>query len=360
MKRRSTILLLGVFAWWTLEGLVTAGQLLTMPYDGVTTVAVGEALRRGLLSAWLWVPCSLALIGAAWRFPMESGQLHRTLPLMLAATLLVVLVRAVMIYGLNPVLGWYAPLPSFREVLLASMLNNFLLGWLNVGIGNALVFWQRAYDAQRRAEGLRVELVSARLQALRSQLDPHFLFNALNSIAEMVHRDPDAADRMLVGLGGLLRASLDNHDQALVPLHDELQLLQHYLDIEQARLGDRLVVDWHVEGTLANALVPPLMLQPLAENAIRHAIATSIKPGHLDISVQRVRDELEVTIRDDGPGLHDPLRDGTGLGNLRARLACLYGERHALVLANDVRGGCVVAVTLPLVQGGSTSMASAA
>lgn len=355
-----TILVLGVFVWWTLEGLVTAGQLLTMPYDGVATVSVGEALRRGLFSAWLWIPCSLALIGAAWRFPLESGQLHRTLPLMLVATLLVVLARAVMIYGLNPVLGWYAPLPSFREVLVTSMLNNFLLAWLNVGIGSALVFWQRAYDAQRRADVLRTELVNARLQALRSQLDPHFLFNALNSIAEMVHRDRDAADRMLVGLGGLLRASLENHDLALVPLHDELRLLQHYLDIEQARLGDRLVVGWCIDGSLDDVLVPPLLLQPLVENAIRHAISTRIQPGRLDISVHRVRDDIEVTIRDDGPGLQGPLRDGTGLGNLRARLDCLYGERHALVLANDARGGCVACVTLPLVYGASASMATAA
>ena len=200
---RNQLIVLAVCLWWTLEGMVTAGQLLTMQFgDGAITVPT--ALRRGLASAWLWIPCSLFLLWLVEHFPIERATLWRSLVVLAVAVLAVVLFRALVIYEFNGFLGWYEQLPPFREVLLTSVFNNFLLSWLNIGVGHALLFAQRAYERQRQAEQLQARLVETRLQALRAQLDPHFLFNALNSIAEMVHRDAAAADRMLVGLGSLI------------------------------------------------------------------------------------------------------------------------------------------------------------
>jgi len=347
--RRSTVLVVAaVCAWWTLEGVVTAGQLLTMQFNDAT-LTIGEALRRGVLSAWLWIPCSLALLWLVSKFPIERGRMARPIAVLALGAFAVVLFRAVAIYVCNPVLGWYETTPAFSDVLVTSVLNNFLLSWLNIGVGHALLFAQRAYERQRQAEQLQARLTETRLDALRAQLDPHFLFNALNSIAETIHRDPAAADRMLVGLGELLRSSLERRETRVVTLEEELRLLRHYLQIEQARLGDRLRVHWDIAHGLDDVLVPPLLLQPLAENAIRHAIATKIAPGRLDVRAW-VDDggRLWLAIRDDGGLLPAPIRQGVGLSNIRARLDLLYAGDHALELERLPAGGTEARVRLPL------------
>ena len=347
--RRSTVLVVAaVCAWWTLEGVVTAGQLLTMQFNDAT-LTIGEALRRGVLSAWLWIPCSLSLLWLVSKFPIERGRMARPIAVLTLGAFAVVLFRAVAIYVCNPVLGWYETTPAFSDVLVTSVLNNFLLSWLNIGVGHALLFAQRAYERQRQAEQLQARLTETRLDALRAQLDPHFLFNALNSIAETIHRDPAAADRMLVGLGELLRSSLERRETRVVTLEEELRLLRHYLQIEQARLGDRLRVHWDIAHGLDDVLVPPLLLQPLAENAIRHAIATKIAPGRLDVRAW-VDDggRLWLAIRDDGGLLPAPIRQGVGLSNIRARLDLLYAGDHALELERLPAGGTEARVRLPL------------
>lgn len=349
MQRRRLLLVAAVCVWWTLEGFTTAGNLLTMQFAD-ETLTWTEAFRRGVLSAWLWIPCSLFLLWLVERFPIERGRVARSISVLTAATIAVIVFRAVTIYACNPILGWYATTPRFSDVLVTSVLNNSLLAWLNIGVGHALLFAQRAYDTRRQAEQLEARLAETRLDALRAQLDPHFLFNALNSIAETIHRDPGAADRMLVGLGELLRSSLERRETRTVALDEELRLLRHYLQIEQVRLGDRLVVAWDVEGDLDDARVPPLLLQPLAENAIRHAIATKIAPGRLVVRAWREGDALWLAIRDDGGAAHsqEPIRQGVGLSNIRARLDLLYGDDAMLALDRQADGGTEARVRLPL------------
>ncbi|MBF5040760.1 MULTISPECIES: sensor histidine kinase [Myxococcaceae] len=348
MRRIDVRPLLAVCAWWTLEGLVTAGQLMTMQF-GDEPVTVASALRRGLLSAWTWVPLSMLLLACVQRYPLDPGRRTRALAVYAAATALVVALRAVTIFHLNPVLGWYRDLPPFREVLLTSLFNNLLMCWLTIGVWHGLLYARRAHQRERQAEQLQARLTAARLEALHAQLDPHFLFNALNSAAEMVHRDVDAADRMLVGLGELLRSSLDHRQHALVPLHAELQLVQHYLEIEGARLGDRLRLTWDVAPGLDDARVPPLLLQPLAENAIRHAVAPRLGPGRLGIHARAEGGALLLEVSDDGAGTGagKPGR-GTGLANVRSRLECLYGEEATLELLSEPGGGTRARLRLPL------------
>lgn len=348
MLRRDWIVLLTVFVWWTLEGLITTGQLLTMQFKDAEILTLAEALRRGVLSAWLWIPCSLGLLWCVERFPIERGRIWRAVGVLMMATLAVVLFRAIVIRELNPWLGWYDTVPPFGEVLLTSVFNNFLMSWLNIGVAHAWVYARRAYERQRQAEQLQAKLVETRLEALSSQLNPHFLFNALNSIAEMVHRDSAAADRMLVGLGELLRSSLDHRQTRLVPLREELRLLRHYLEIEKVRLGDRLQLHWDVGKGLEEALVPPLVLQPLAENAIRHAIAEKITPGHLGIYARSEGPWLFLEVCDDGGGKPAPIRYGTGLSNISSRLECLYGAEHTLELDAQPGGDTHARLRVPL------------
>lgn len=348
MSRRAWLVVLAVTVWWTLEGIVTTGQLLTMQFGDDEVLTLAQASRRGIASAWLWIPFSLGLFWLVERYSIERGSLARSLCVLMAAVLAIVLLRAVCVYYLNPWLGWYRTLPPFRDVLVTSVFNNFLLGWLNIGVAHAWLFGRRALQRQRQAEQLQARLTETRLEALSAQLNPHFLFNALNSIAEMVHRDAAAADRMLVGLGELLRSSLDHRQRALVPLREELRLLRHYIDIEKVRLGERLQLQWDIDERLADALVPPLLLQPLAENAIRHAIAEKIAPGLLHIRVGGDGPWLLLEVGDDGDGSSSAPRHGTGLANIHSRLECLFGAGYSLELEALPEGGTRARLRIPL------------
>jgi hypothetical protein len=203
-----------------------------------------------------------------------------------------------------------------------------------------------AAQAESRAARLQLNLAEARIHALRMELNPHFLFNALNAVAGLVRRrEPDAAVDMLARLGDLLRTTLDREMPAEVPLTDELAFLGRFVDIELVRFGDRLRVSWDIEADVRTALVPPLILQPLVENALRHGIARRPGTALLRISARRSGLHLELAVRDTGDGLATgdgrAPRDGIGLSNTRARLAELYGPDVASLEVADVPGGGV-------------------
>jgi len=218
----------------------------------------------------------------------------------------------------------------------------FVLAWY------ALTFYRESRDRQMKAVELESLLRQAQLEALRSQLNPHFLFNALHSIAELVHHDPKLAEQLIVRLGELLRQALETTRQPELTLSEELEFIRGYLDIEQMRLGDRLRVNWEVEPDALQARVPSLVLQPLVENAIQHGIAATAAPGTLTLSARRQDGFLHVDIADSGPGLASPdLRpQGIGIANTRARLQRLYGERHGFELQHG--SGLTVKLRIPL------------
>ena len=348
MRGRVGWTLLVVSAWWTLYGVATTSQWLTMEGADGKVMPLRDAARMGFLSAWLWIPLTMLLLWCVGRFPIERGRLLRSSLATLAMVVAIVAARAWAIIALNPWVGWYKEPPVFLEVLHSSFSNNFLLLWLMVGAAHALLFASRMRQRERQAEQLQAALVETRLEALASQLNPHFMFNALNSIAEMVHHDPRAADRMLVGLGALLRSSLDHQKSQLVPLREELALLRHYLDIEKVRLGERLQLAWSIAPGLDGVRVPPLVLQPLAENAIVHALSLRILPGRLSVEVRGDGETLVVDIADDGGDRESTVHHGGGLANLRARLEMLYGAGDWLRLSRNERGGTTAQLTLPL------------
>lgn len=208
---------------------------------------------------------------------------------------------------------------------------------------------RRFSEAARESEELQARLDQARLQALRLQLQPHFLFNTLNTITALVHRDPPSAERMVTGLSELLRVSLGTAGEQEVRLDRELEVLRHYLDIQLVRFSDRLSVRFDIDPAARDAMVPSLLLQPLVENAIKHGITPRVAAGHLRISVRRQDEMLALEVVDDGVGSRNapPLSEGVGLGNARARLASLYGPRHRMEAGPRAEGGFNVRIEIP-------------
>jgi len=194
----------------------------------------------------------------------------------------------------------------------------------------------------------REVLTQARLDALRRQIEPHFLFNSLNAVVSLIREErPADAIQVTVELGDLLRRVLDDSSRQLVPLFEELDFLGKYLDIQKVRFGDRLGVAIDRSPDLALAQVPALLLQPLAENAIKHGIGRRVEGGRLDIRVARDEDRLTIAVENDGPPLPPSREDGIGLANIRARLHSLYGEAAALTIADGSPGRVLVTVSLP-------------
>jgi LytS/YehU family sensor histidine kinase len=198
------------------------------------------------------------------------------------------------------------------------------------------------------ASRLESKLATAQLEVLRMQLQPHFLFNTLHAISALMYRNVEGADRMVARLSDFLRLSLDTAGMQEVPLKREMEFLDKYLDIEQVRFGDRLQVSRAIDPETLDRLVPNLVLQPLVENAVRHGIAPRASGGRIDISASMRQGRLIVEVLDDGLSAADPIREGLGLSNTRARLEQLYGSDARLELGSAAEGGFRVRLTIPV------------
>jgi signal transduction histidine kinase len=248
-----------------------------------------------------------------------------------------------------------------RALPLTTFELHFLAYFGVLAITHAVDFFawrrdQRVDEARLAARSARLEAQLARteLQILRSQLDPHFLFNALHVISELVHVDPARADRMVTRLGDLLRMSAALSRSSDVALRNELEFVNAYLEIQQARFGARLRVVRDVDTATLDAAVPSLVIQPLVENAIRHGTSRRASGGQIDIVTRRVGGSLVIEVLDDGPGLPaDRAPDeGIGIGHTRARLAQLFGDDGALELESRAGGGTAARIRLPFARVG--------
>jgi hypothetical protein len=217
----------------------------------------------------------------------------------------------------------------------------------------AFVSASQYYQLLRRSELDRMQLESglarARLHLLTMQLHPHFLFNTLNSISELMYEDVAAAERMVARLSELLRLSLEQRDVALVPLGKELECLGVYLEIEKIRFQDRITVDFEIAPDARTCPVPFLILQPLVENAVRHGIARLCRPGRILIRACRDKERLDIEIRNDGPAEAARIPpEGLGLRNTRDRLKALYGEHYSFECRAIPEGGWRIGLTIPV------------
>ena len=229
--------------------------------------------------------------------------------------------------------------------------NDVITYFFFVGVIYTFDFYRNARNRELRTAQLENKLSQAQLQALRLQLHPHFLFNTLNTISSVIYEDVRLADRMIAQLSDLLRRTLSNSQSQEVPLGEELDFLNQYLDIMRVRFEERLKVTVIIESEARNALVPPLILQPLVENSIRHAADPLTGAVTITVNAHRQKDLISIEICDDGSGVDDEreavFNSGIGLSNTAERLRGLYGTQGELSLENINGGGLSVKITLP-------------
>jgi two-component system LytT family sensor kinase len=239
----------------------------------------------------------------------------------------------------------------FQELFFLNFDWEMMTYWAVVFLSHALDFHRESQERELTSAQLRTRLAEAQLQALQRQLHPHFLFNTLNTISALMHRDTDAADAMLERLSDLLRLTLDRVGTQQVSLKDELDFLRKYLEIERTRFGDRLQVHIDVESDTLDAAVPNLLLQPLVENALRHGIGPKIGGGRIDVCARHEGGNLWLEVRDNGVGLPQDqmvaFHTGVGLTNTRERLEHLYGDRHRFECRTPTGGGLAITIVIP-------------
>lgn len=305
-------------------------------------------------SVWAFLT-PFILLGVS-RFPIERRTWRRAVPVHLVAGLAASLFWLPELHASRLALSVFFDDASLFRDLSASMVfrvivEGLLLYTQILAIGHGMHYYREYSARDLSASRVEAQLARAQLQILRMQLHPHFLFNTLNTISALIHKDVRAADRMLALLGDLLRDSFEKLGSQEVALKQELDFLDRYLEIEQTRFQDRLVVDKDIAVETLDALVPNLILQPLVENAIRHGIARRAGAGRIELRAWRNNGMLSVQIRDDGPGLPTDApvatRGGVGLANSQARLEQLYGKRHRFELSNRPEGGFEVLLEFP-------------
>ena len=223
----------------------------------------------------------------------------------------------------------------------------------------AFSYYRRYREGQLRTLQLEAQLSQAQLQALKMQLQPHFLFNTLHSISALLNKDPESARKMITRLGDFLRLTLENSGSHEVTLQQEMEFLSCYLEIERIRFQNRLVTRLEVEQQTLAAKLPNLILQPIVENAIRHGIAPRSTPGLIEIEAKQRNGTLRIQVRDNGPGLSKHrtsdilFKKGLGLANTETRLERLYGAAHLFDLSNNPDGGLIVTLEIPFHKDGA-------
>jgi sensor histidine kinase YesM len=331
---------------------------------------MATAMRQSLAQWWAWGLMTPLIVMADRRLPYAGREFGRRAAAHLAGGLVFTSIYIFVFYVLRAALGdikWsYIASPKmlahdFPDWFLWSS----LIYWMIVGALQAYRYYERYMSSEVQLERMEKSYSQARLNALRMQLDPHFLFNALNTISSHVERDPKLTRLMIEHLGDLLRMSLESKDRQEVPLAEELAFLDHYLAIQKIRFGRRLKVDIDIAPEVRYASVPSLFLQPLVENAIRHGISHRASGGTVIVSAEPINGKLRIRVLDDGAGLPAgwSIESATGLGLsvTRERIAGLYpsGE-SSFAVGPRSEGGTEVNIVLPLrVIGEEPSEASA-
>jgi sensor histidine kinase YesM len=239
--------------------------------------------------------------------------------------------------------SWILFIPAAVNLVLLLLVARY--------VGHTTRFlYRHGRDQAELAARAREEATESQLAALQAQMNPHFLFNSLNTVAALVRSDPVAAERTVENLAAVLRRTLDRSGRSMSTVRDEIEFLRAYLAVEQERWRSRLTVEMHVDNAALDCAIPTMTLQPLVENSLKYAIGSRLEGGRLRVSAQRLNGEVRLSVADDGPGFPARYREGTGLGNLRRRLVTLYGDTASLELQRN-NGGAEVRISVPVRQG---------
>lgn len=360
IARHWRIIILGFFGW-TLFGVFFALQNYVNGIYFGQKISFGNTLAVWLICGYAWMFLTPVVIYLSERFFIERGQFGRNLIThFLFGSLLSLLQLSVFIFARQ----WFLGNPEkpfsfsidFQRLFVGEFHINLLIYWIVVGIWHLRLLHQRYLERMRETarlalstSQLETQLANAQLETLKMQIHPHFLFNTLNSISVLMRDDAKAANQMLVRLSELLRVALKSGNAQEVSLKDELEFLRGYLEIEQVRFQDRLKVTIEAAPETLEAKVPNLILQPLVENAIRHAVAPRAETTSVEIRAVRENGNLQLIVRDDGEGISEfPNGNGIGLANTRARLEKLYGANHDFQLAPALDGnGLQIMISIP-------------
>jgi two-component system LytT family sensor kinase len=351
LKRWGRIWFIAFVLWTLLAFLSAAGAHVYMASSG-TPISWAQLLAWNFLISLVWTVLTPVVYELTRYYTFDRNRWKLSLPIHLVSSVVLAFVGAVAMVAINPLVTWTKEptIPFFAHVLSRTFMD-IQRYWYVLFITQAIAFYGKYQERQLLSSQLEAQLANAQLEVLKIQLEPHFLFNTLNSIASLARHDGPAAEHMTLQLADLLRMSLDGIGVHEVPLHRELMFLQKYVDIQQIRFHDRLSVETDVDPRTLDTLVPNLILQPLVENAIRHGISPRRTPGLVRITIWRDRDDVWMEIRDNGVGftrgrgVMPP--EGVGLRNTRGRLRQLYNEDHAMVLEDAQGGGCSVRIRVP-------------
>jgi signal transduction histidine kinase len=360
----------------TVLGLINTGQsyLYCSAYGTTGTFQFWPTLTLGVSDWYMWAALTPLIIWLSHRFPFYPERWGKSLLVHVGCNLLFSLIVFLLTI---PIFRWVSPAPQDRPIWVwiqgkanLYMILYFWVYWAILGSVLSTQFYRQFRDRELKASRLEGKLAQAQLQVLKMQLHPHFLFNTLNAISALLHKDAESADIMIARLGELLRTTLENVGTQEIPLRQELEFIQPYLEIEKARLGERLEVHMEIDPEAMDAAVPNLVLQPLVENAIRHGIAPYTQKGRIEIRARRENGMLRMEVEDNGPGLsldqQLSFRPGVGITNTRARLQQLYGPDHYFEMKNGALTGLTVTLLIPareklcLVNGHENDLASAA
>lgn len=343
-----------IWGVWTIVALFFSSQVYVMSYAAESKPTAGDFLLQGL-ACYLWAIATPLVLWLAQRYRIERHNWLQRFLLQFLFSLAVVSVLLV----LNNVLlmtfwGRAAQITPFRmfRFVYANLDRWLFIYWAILFMSHAFNYYNNYRKGELKASELRTQLVQSQLEALKMQVHPHFLFNTLHSISAMLSKDTEGARRMIVRLGDFLRLTLENSGSMEVTLQQEIEFLNGYLEIERIRFKDRLTTDIRVDPEVLDVRVPNLILQPLVENAMRHAVGNS-KLGRVEVVAAPRNGVVRIEVRDNGPGIQsDGVLDvgrgrGVGLANTQARLVGLYGDAATFELSNNPSGGLIVTLEIP-------------
>jgi len=345
------------FCVWSLLGLSFAlSSYLGARQDNVQ-ISWKRMVTGYLFDFLVWGALSPLIFRLSRRFELRKA-FPRNLFIHLALSVLL----SLFVLSVAAVLTWYFGYPNLtRSPTLFSLWRNnafsiyyfhqgLTIYWATVAVAHALHYYRAIREGEARTAQLAAQLAQAQLQALKMQIHPHFLFNTLNSISALLHKDVETADKMIARLGDFLRLTLKASSAQAVNLGKELEFLKCYLEIQQLRFQDRLTIDVDVEPQTLDLMVPNLILQPIVENAVRHGVSSQTEPGHIIVRALRQDGRLLMQVEDNGPGLKmnpNGTALGIGLNNTRARLEQFYGNDFEFQIANSAGRGVIVTLKIP-------------
>jgi two-component system LytT family sensor kinase len=355
--RRKLVHLAQAFAAWTAIAVIYWARRPLYALSTGSAFPPWRDLVEPVLSCWVWAAFTPPMLWLAARFPLDRASWRRSAPVHLLAAVASVALSAAIAHGAFPLAGVRAAPSYLAEVAGEQFIDLFSYAAV-AALGHALAYHRLSTEQRLRASGLEAKLLAARLEALEARLHPHFLFNALNTISSLVRTgEPQAAVRAVARLGDLFRALLREDGGQEVPLSQELDFVSRYLELERARFGDRLETRVEAEPEVLEALVPRLVLQPLVENALRHGIEPSARPGRVEVHAARSGGMLRLEVHDTGAGgARAAPSTRVGLTHTRARLTQLYGDCHELELVAE-GGGTVARVCIPLHRAARSTVA---